>query len=146
MKLKVSPPLYLIGTKTSCWRCNSRMSVVSLLAPRVVGNQGQVCVLSNIEKMPQEIRQFIQKKVPTFQWRSSLMAGSRYFANTCPSCHVISGDFFLHSEPGAPFFPESDQEARSLYLTEIPLSNPVRIDGSPGVGVGERILQNGKRI
>jgi len=146
MKLKVSPPLYLIGMKVSCWRCNSRMPVVALLAPYVAGKEGQVCVLSNIEEMPQEILLFIQKRIPTFQLRSSLMAGSRYFANTCPSCHVISGDFFLHSEPGAPFFPESNEAIKSLYLTEIRLSDPIEIQASPGIGVGELILSNGKRI
>lgn len=146
MKLKVSLPLYLIGKKVSCWRCDSRMPVVALLAPHVADSDGQVYRLSNIEKMPRDILLFIQKRVPTFQWRSSLMAGSRYFANTCPKCHVIYGDFFLHSEPGAPFFPTSNEEAKSLYLTEIQLSNPIEIQASTGVGVGELILSNGKRI
>jgi len=146
MKIKVSPPLYLIGMKVPCWRCNSRMPVVALLAPQVAGTDGQVCVLSNIEQLPQEILLLIQKKVPTFQFRSSLMAGSKYFANTCPNCHVIYGDFFLHAEPGAPFFPESEEEAKSLYLTELPLSNSIEIQASPGIGVGELILRNGTRI
>lgn len=146
MKIKVRPPLYLMGMNVPCWRCNSRMPVVALLAPQVADTDGQVCVLSNIEQMPQEILLLIQKKVPTFQFRSSLMAGSKYFANTCPNCHVIYGDFFLHSEPGAPFFPVSNEEAKLLYLTEIPLSNPVGIQASPGVGVGELILSNAKRI
>lgn len=145
MKLKVSAPLYLIGKKVPCWRCNSRMPVVALLAPHVADSDGQICLLSNIEEMPSEILPFIQKRVPTFQWRSSLMAGSRYFANTCPKCHVIYGDFFLHSEPGAPFFPTSNEEAKSLYLTEIQLSNTIEIQASRGVGVGELILSSGKR-
>lgn len=146
MKLEVSPPLYLLGMKVPCWRCNSRMPVVTLLAPRVADTENQVCVLSNIERIPQEILGIIQKRVPTFQFRSSLMAGSKYFASTCPNCHVIYGDFFLHSEPGAPFFPVSEEEARSLYLTEIPLSKSIKIDASPGFGLGEMILINGVRI
>lgn len=146
MKLEVSPPLYLIGMKVPCWRCNSKMTVVSLLAPHVADTENQVCVLSNIERMPQEILGVIQKRVPTFQLRSSLMAGSKYFANTCPNCHVIYGDFFLHSEPGAPFFPESEEDAKSVYLTEIPLLKPIKIEASPGFGLGEMILSNGKRI
>ncbi len=32
-KLKIRAPLYLIGKKIECWRCDSRMSVVALLAP-----------------------------------------------------------------------------------------------------------------
>jgi len=121
------------------------MPVVALLAPHVGDSDGQVCLLSSIEEMPREILEFIQKRVPTFQWRSSLMAGSSYFANTCPKCHVIYGDFFLHSEPGAPFFPTSDEEAESLYLAEIQLPNAIEIQASRRVGVGDLILSNGKR-
>lgn len=146
MKLEVSPPLYLIGKKVPCWRCNSQMPVVSLLAPHVADTNEQICVLSNIKEMPQEILKIIQNKVPTFQFRSSLMAGSKYFANTCPDCHVKYGDFFLHSELGAPFFPESEEEANSIYLMEIPLSGQIKIEASPGFGVGEMILSNGRRI
>jgi len=48
---------------------------------------------------------YIQRRVPTFKLKYSKTAGSKYYANTCPGCGVISGDFYLHSEPGAPFFP-----------------------------------------
>jgi hypothetical protein len=67
-------------------------------------------------------------------------------ANTCPKCKTIYGDFYLHDEPGAPFFPESEEDAKSLYVTEIPLTSAVQIQGAPGVGVGELILQHAKRI
>jgi hypothetical protein len=146
VKLEVSPPLYLIGMRVPCWRCNSKMTVVTLLAPNVAETENQACLLSNIEQLPQEILGIIQKRVPTFQFRSSLMAGSKYFATTCPNCHVIYGDFFLHCEPGAPFFPVSEEEAKSIYLTEIPLSRPIKLEASPSFGVREMILSNGKRI
>jgi hypothetical protein len=146
MKLRIEPPLYMIGKKLHCWRCQTKMPVIALLAPHVANADGQVCVLGHIEGMPQEMLSFIQQKVPTFRFRTSQMGGSRYFANTCPKCRVISGHFFLHSEPGAPFFPTSEEEAKSLYITEIPVSDSVEIDASPGVGIGELILENAKRI
>lgn len=74
------------------------------------------------------------------------MGGTRYFANTCPKCRVISGHFFLHAEPDAPFFPTSEEEASSLYMKEIPMSGSVEVDASPGVGIGELIMENAKRI
>lgn len=122
------------------------MPVVTLIAPHVAGSHGDVSVLSNIEEMSTEVLSFIQNRVPTFQLRASRMAEAKYYANTCPKCHVIFGDFYLHDEPGAPFFPESEKEAKALYLTEIPLANAVEIQASPGVGVGELILTHGKRI
>ena len=145
-KLKINPPLYLIGMKIPCWRCESTVSVVTLLAPHVDDTEGEICLLSNIEELPNEVLSYIQKRVPTFKFRSSKMAGSRYYANTCPKCRVIHGDFFLHAEPGAPFFPTDEKEAKSLYLTEIPLSKPIEVDASLSMGVGELILSNAKWI
>lgn len=146
MKLHVNPPLYMIGKKISCWRCQDRMVVIALLAPDVMGADGQACVLGQIQALPKDILRFIQQKVPTFRFRNSVMGGTRYFANTCPKCHVISGDFFLHSEPGAPFFPASEEEAKSLYMKEIPISSSVEVDASPSVGVGELIIRNAKSL
>ena len=145
-KIKISPPLYLIGMKIPCWRCETNMTVATLLAPHVEDTQGEVCLLSNIEELPDEVLSYIKKRVPTFKLRSSKMAGSKYYANTCPKCRVIYGDFFLHAEPGAAFFPTDEKEAKSLYLTEIPISKTIEVDGSLGMGVGELILSNAKRI
>lgn len=74
------------------------------------------------------------------------MGGTRYFANTCPKCQVISGHFFLHAEPGAPFFPTSEEEARFLYMKEIPLSHSVEVGAVPGLGTGDLIMENAKRV
>jgi len=145
-KLKINPPLYMIGMKVSCWRCNSRMTVIALLAPNVDDTEDQVCILSNIENIPEKILSFIQSKVPTFVFKYSKTVGAKYFANTCPKCKVIYGDFFLHGEPGAPFFPLDENEAKFLYIKEIPLSEPVEIEAGVSVGVGEIILNNAKKV
>lgn len=144
--MKVAPPLYLLGMKVSCWRCGSRMTVVALLAPNAEGANGEVCVISNVQGLPNEVLSFMQQKVPTYQFRASRTAGSKYSANSCPKCKVIYGDFYLHDEPGAPFFPESEEAAKALYVTEIPIRGTVDIQGAPGVGMGELILQHAKRI
>jgi len=40
----------------------------------------------------------------TVQWRFSRTIGSSYWANTCPFCGAIQGDWFLRAEPDGPFF------------------------------------------
>lgn len=102
---------------------------MALLAANVDGTDGQVCILSEIANLPPEILNFIRKRVPTFKLRQSKMAGSKYYGNTCPDCGVLYGDFFLHSEPGAVFFPTDEEDAKSLYLREIPLPQPVKVSG-----------------
>ena len=145
-RLKISPPLYLIGQKIFCWRCDSKMSVIALLAPHIEGTEDQVCVLSDIDELPKGVLLYIQKRVPTFKRKYSKMAGKKYFANTCPKCGVISGDFFLHSEPGAPFFPTEEEEAKSLYMTEIPLSGSITAKAFLCLGTGDLILENARKI
>ena len=98
------------------------MPVVSVLAPKVRDSLGQVSVLSGITDMPEEVVAYIQGRVPTFKLKFSKTVGQEYYASTCPKCGMLSGDFHLHSEPGAPFFPTTEEEAASLYMTEIPIS------------------------
>jgi hypothetical protein len=105
------------------------MPEIALLAPRIEDSYNEVYTISNIKEMPDNVRFFIQSKVPTFLFRYSKTVEGKYFANTCPSCKVIYGNFFLHDEPGAPFFPADEKDAKSLYIKEIPLSGSVEIDG-----------------
>ncbi len=144
--LIVNPPLYMVGVKIHCWRCQAKMPVISLLAPKVDDTEGQVCLLSGIEKLPKGVLSFIQHKVPTFRLRYSKMAGTKYFANTCSKCGILYGDFFLYGELGGSFSPENEEDAKSLYIKEIPLSKPIQISAGLSVGRGEIILKNAKRI
>ena len=144
--LKIHPPLYMVGCKIPCWRCETRMSVITLLAPNVDDTENQVCLLSSIDHIPPEILSFIQSKVPTFKLKNSKTAGQKYYGNTCPKCGVLYGDFFLHGEPGAPFFPQSEEEAKFLYIKEIPLSKTIEISAGLHLGLGEIILSNAKRV
>ena len=136
----------MIGKKIMCWRCESVMPVIALLAPKIDDTEDQVGVLSGIDEIPKEILKFIQSKVPTFKLKYSKMAGTKYYANTCPKCGVIYGDFFLHYEPGAPFFPEDEDVAKFLYIKEIPLKGSIEISAGIGFGLGEIILSNAKKI
>ena len=145
-KLQISPPLFLIGKKIWCWRCQTKMSVVAILAPHVEDTENQVCILSDIVELPKDVLSYIQKRVPTFKLKFSKTVEQKYYANTCPNCGVLSGDFFLHSEPDAPFFPTDEEKAQSLYLTKIPLSNSIVAKASLSMGCGELILNNAKKI
>ncbi len=144
--LKIHPPLYLVGMKIHCWKCQNRMSVVAILAPNIEGADNEVCILSDIVNLPGEILSYIQARVPTFKFKYSKTVGSKYYANTCSSCGVISGDFFLHSEPGAPFFPTNGKEASFLYQTEIPADGTILVQAGFHMGTGELILNHAKQI
>ncbi|WP_395011106.1 hypothetical protein [Undibacterium sp.] len=146
--LRISPPLYLIGMKIECWKCGERMPVIAFLAKLDLAEdiEREICVLSDVVTLPEDVLGYVQKRVPTFQLRYSKTVQGKYYANTCPSCGMLSGDFFLHSEPGAPFFPTCEEEAGLLFLTEIPISSPVYIDAGLHGGTAELILEHAKKI
>lgn len=146
--MKISKPLYMAGKKVDCWKCCERMSVIALIAPKTDDPEleGEVCILSSIESMPENLLKYIQSRVPTFRKKLSKTVGDSYLANTCPKCKSLSGDFFLHSEPGGAFFPMDEDEAKELYIVELPLTDTVEIESGYSVGSGEVILDNAKKI
>ncbi|MBN1904065.1 MAG: hypothetical protein JW927_03115 [Deltaproteobacteria bacterium] len=71
-KLYITPPLYMVGIKTSCWRCEARMTVIGLLDPNVKDVHTEVATLTNIAEIPKDVISIIQKRVPTFMKRGHL--------------------------------------------------------------------------
>ena len=134
-RLTIDPPLYLIGKMYSCWRCGAKMPVVAILAPQVEGAEGEICILSEITELPEAILTYIQRRVPTFKLTFSKTIEQKYFANTCPKCGMLTGDFYLHDEPGAPFLPTDEHEAATLYMTELSLPGRIHARASFSVGV-----------
>lgn len=143
--MRINPPLYLAHTMISCWRCGAKMPALALVAPNMAEADGEVCILSEIEELPQVVLQFVRTCFPSFALRYSKALGSRYYANSCPTCGVISGDFYLHSEPGAPFFPTTRQEAEQLTLEAVPLAGPITVRTGVGVGAGDLILEHARK-
>ena len=154
--LLIEGPLYLIGMKIHCWKCQNRMSAVTLMFNYKEENsqelneydrgENELSLLSGIEYLPDDILKYVTTRVPTFKLTYSKTVQGRYFANTCPSCGMLSGDFHLHSEPGAPFFPTSPEEASELYITEVPYNAPAKVIAGLHFGSGDLIIENARKI
>jgi hypothetical protein len=145
-KIRIDPPLHLASTTICCWRCGAEMPAVALLAPNVPDTEGEICILSNIQDLPPWVLTWIQKRFPTFRLKYSKTTRSRYYANTCPDCGVLSGDFYLHEEPGAPFFPTTKEEARSLAIEMVPMRESILVRTGLGMGTVDLILENAGKI
>lgn len=69
--LTIWPPIYMFGMKIRCWKCEERMPVVALLAPTVGGAEDQVCVLSDIVVLPEDLlivfKKIYLEKLANFQ-------------------------------------------------------------------------------
>jgi hypothetical protein len=101
-QIQLDPPLHLIAGQTTCWRCGAPMPVVAILCENLGAKDEGPFILSNITELPPELYTYVQRFYPDFRLTFSKTIGEKYFANNCPKCGVISGDFFLHSadEPG----------------------------------------------
>jgi len=121
------------------------MPAVCLLAPKVQGAHGETCTLSDVTGLPRRVFEFIRKRFPTYKLKYSKITRSEYYANTCPKCGVLFGDFYMHCEPGAPFFPTTEEEAGALCIQPIPLQGAIHVAASPAAGVGDLILENARR-
>lgn len=122
------------------------MPVVALLATAVEGAEQEVCILSEIVALPEEVLSYVQKRVPTFNFRYSKTVQGKHYANICPSCGMLSGDFSCIRARGTVFCQTCEAEAGLLYLTEIPIQGPVAIQAGYHIGTGELILNQAKRI
>jgi len=144
--IRIDPPLYLAHTRMSCWRCGADMPAIALVAPSVAETEGEICLLSEVEELPESVLQFVRKRFPSFKLKYSKTLGLRYYANTCPRCGVIFGDFYLHSEPGAPFFPTTEDEAKELTLEPVPLTGSITVRSGLAMGVGDLILEHARKL
>jgi ribosomal protein S27AE len=144
--IRIDPPLYLAHTRMSCWRCGADVPAIALVAPNVAETEGEICLLSEVEELPESVLQFVRKRFPSFKLTYSKTLGLRYYANTCPRCGVIFGDFYLHSEPGAPFFPTTEDEAKELTLEPVPLTGSITVRSGLAMGVGDLILEHARKL
>jgi hypothetical protein len=145
-KIVIDPPLYMASTTITCWRCGADTPAVALIAPNVPEEDGEVGILSNIIELPSSVLVFVQARFPTFKRQLSRTTQSEYYANTCPQCGALSGDFYLHSEPGGAFFPKTEADAARLTVEEIPLDGPIEVAACLGIGCGDFILEHGNLI
>ena len=93
---------------------------------------------------PFPVFKFVAQRNYRYMKRHSRTAGETYYANTC-ECGANFGDFYLFSEPGGAFLPDSDEAAASIQLETLPFTGTLRFASSYSVGIGEYILRHAKR-
>lgn len=72
----------------SCWKCNEDMIIFKWTNPLISGP---------IDIPPEPIP-------PTLKERYTSTSNETYWANVCPKCDSVQGDFFISCEPDSPFF------------------------------------------
>lgn len=150
---KVSSPIYLLRSSESCWKCGAVQEVVALATRHLheddpdgdeTDTEDEPIILDNISEMPQEVLDYIRAVHPRYEKRTSKTMGSAYYMNTC-SCGAHFGDFYLYSEPGGAFFPDTEEQASHIAIEELPLTGTFDLECGYGVGIGSFIFEHAKR-
>lgn len=129
----VQSPLYLLKTVTSCWRCHQAQEVVGLAAHTLiddgeeVGGITELVMLSNVRQMPSPVLNYVCTHNDRYQRRFVRASGEAYLTNAC-ICGAHFGDFYLFSEPGVAFFPDSVEAAAAITYQKMPFAGTLYFD------------------
>lgn len=84
--------------------------------------------IPSIIKISAVAEQKIQQLSSSYHLGYSRAANGSYYANHCPKCKRLQGDFMLHEEPGGVFFPISTEQASRIKLHTV--KDPIFLNGS----------------
>lgn len=141
----VSSPLYVIKSFAICWKCGEEQEVIAL-SGRHPDEGKEPVLLTNIEAMPESVREYLNAKHPRFQKRHSKTADLTYYVNTCEGCQAFFGDWFLFSEPEGAFFPLAEEQAKRMTIVELPFVGDFEFRSSYGCGAGDLIFEHASRV
>lgn len=151
--LFIECPLYLLQSVEPCWKCKAEQVVHALACHQLTddgsavmepGDTSDLILLQNITAMPPGVFRYLNQKNGRYMQRFSRTAGGSYYANTC-ACGANFGDFYLFSEPGGAFFPDTDEAARLIVLEITPFTGILEFSADYSMGIGETILRLARR-
>lgn len=137
-------PIYLVETTRKCWKCNNIIPIFGVANRRDkkainVPSYDDMDDVSNyrperdyyhkhfgfslrffeyIQGMSNEDLHKIKVIAPDYQLRFSKTVGYKYFANTCPHCKMIQGDFELYEEPDEGFMILYNEKDVTLHVLD----------------------------
>ena len=147
-KVKALPPIYIIESTTSCWKCNNLITIITLASQGFTDDSGpitdELLIYNQIQEMPTQIQHLISRRYPTYFKDYSKTTHSKHFMNHC-TCGAKQGDFHLHSEPGAPFFPTEPEDCKGTTVIELINLKEIILKASFSMSSVDYILDYSKR-
>lgn len=153
--LLIHPPIYVITSKAQCHECGAVQAVAALGVTELEDdgdthgdnkNPSGLLLLSRVTSLPDNVLAYVQSVLPRYQLTHSRTANFSYYANLC-ECGANFGDFYLFSEPGGAFFPETLDAALLVELTQVPVKDVIEVGCSWSEGTpADMILEYGRRV
>jgi len=149
------PPVFMVESRAECWKCCQGVTVVTLASclaaeetePGRVRGAAEGCLelFCDITYLPSPLLPTLRRLNPGYRKRFSKTAGASYFMNHC-RCGAQLGDFYLHAEPGAAFFPVEQEMAASMKLHGVLRVGTLRIAGGAHSSSPNLIQEHAQRI
>jgi len=135
----------ILHSITDCWRCGNTSLVIALLAAVLDReyedaydqNSEQPSVFANVELLNPEAACILRTEYPRYRPDYSQAQRQRVYMNHCSECGAKLGDFYLHNEPNAAFWPLDAVSAAELVMRRI--TTPLAL-------LGDRTSANGRMI
>ncbi|MCW1978676.1 hypothetical protein [Xanthomonas campestris] len=139
MTLTLAAPSYaLLQADTKCWKCGEGTRVTTIWVPSFADTSdvegpedepeiGGAATLRHIEDLDDNVAAHVREVATWLKPGHSETAETTYWANHCPHCDALQGDYFVMGVNG-PFFPQFRVEADALAL--IPGRGPLRANAS----------------
>lgn len=146
--LRCAPPLFLIQTDVSCWKCSAPVRAVGIVANHVEDEDedgeyvpygddpSEFFSLSYVTAIPDQLLAEIHAVTQHFKSATSATARQSYFANHCPSCGALQGDHYVHSEPDEGFFKTTDEGLEDISVSTLGFSDTLMTEANVGSNSG----------
>lgn len=141
--MKVAARIYVLNSTTQCYRCGLPTPVFALAADTVylpeegwLDNNDEDPLLYLLMD-PEELPTLIADELNRDAQASAVYLKSDHdevFRNHCIHCGCGQGNFYLISEPGGAFAPETEEEAGLIGGKLIPIEGEIELEASYSVG------------
>jgi hypothetical protein len=127
----VTEEAYVVAASARCWKCRAEIEVICLYCKHgLVGTETySEFSVSSISAVDAALEEQL-KGWPAFRWRFDRSLGRRVLTNVCTHCGASQADYYLHCEPGGPFFTLDRAAPGGARFT--PLAGRVQLDGDEG--------------
>jgi Domain of unknown function (DUF5710) len=127
-------PLWLLESHEDCYKCHRVSKVFSIASQAIIdydfdddgtvyysrhdrAEENDHLSICNLEMVDERIAKVLAKDAPNYRFDFSKTQGARVYMNHCEHCGAKLGDFFMHSEPGGAFFPDTYEEIEAMKRT-----------------------------
>jgi hypothetical protein len=147
-KKRMIAPIFILESTAYCWKCEMLIKVITLTSNGFIDHNNETTadfiIYGEIIELPNQLEHYLNQHFPNFYIDYSKTVNTNYYMNHC-ICQAKQGNFFLHDEPGAPFFPTEPEHCKDKILYElIGLKTPVISILSYGMTSTDMIIKYSK--